>query len=424
MKTTDVLLLIAAAALFLLVAFLALAETALTQMSLARALALKQEHHRGAGALVHLVERRERWLTPLLFAMLLMNFIGATIVGIVTHGYLGPLGVILVTVGEVMVVFVLAEACPKTWAVQHSDRAALVSAPFVSAFVDTAPIRVLARCLIRVSNAILPGTGLSQGPFVTKAELLAMTDVAGADQVIKDDERKLIRSVIEFGETTAGEVRVPRTDMIVVQAAAEAAEVLDLTINAGYSRLPVYGEGIDDIVGVVHQKDLVRAVRDGQGGQPVHQLARSALFVPETKRVEELMREMQDQKCHVAIVVDEYGGTSGLVTMEDVVEEVVGELIDELDVEQPPVQRLPGGAARVSTRMSIDDVNEVLDTNLPEGDWNSVGGLMLSLLGHIPAERESVVYGDLRLIAEGVHGHRVDRIHISPVETHEQGEHP
>jgi magnesium and cobalt exporter, CNNM family len=332
MKIVDVGLLGVAAVLFVVVGYLALAETALTQMSLVKALALKHEHRRGAGRLVRLVEHRERWLTPLLFAMLLFNFVGATIVGIVIHGYLGPLGVILVTAAEVMLMFVLAEASPKTWAIQHGERAALLAAPVVAALVDTAPIRFLTRGLVGASNIVLPGRGLKEGPFVSKQELLTMTDVAEAEQVIRDEERTLIRSAIEFGDTVAGDVRVARADVVAVAAAATAADVLDLTMSAGYSRFPVYDQGLDDVIGVVHQKDLIRVVREGRGEQRVRELARPAFFVPESKRVAELMREMQDEKCHVAIVVDEDGRTAGLLTMEDVIEEVVGELVDEFDL--------------------------------------------------------------------------------------------
>ena len=413
MRTSDIVLIVVAAVLFAVVGFLALAETALTQMTLARAFALRDDRHRGAASLLRLVEQRERWLTPLLFVTLLLNFAGATIVGIVVHHYFGAIGLALVTLGEVMVVFVLAEASPKTWAVQHGDRAALIAAPIVSAVVATAPVRLLARGLIVLSNLILPGAGLKQGPFVSEQELLAMADVAEAEEVIEGEERELIHSIIEFGDTVVREVRVPRPDMVAIEGRDRVSDVLEVAIAAGYSRIPVYEQGIDDIVGIVYVKDLVRAARDNRSEAPVRELLRPAHFVPETKRVAELMREMQRDKFHMAIVVDEYGGTSGLVTLEDLIEELVGEIVDEFDVEEPQVEWLANGDSRVNARMPVDELNELLHAELPEGDWDSVGGLMLDLLGHVPSEGEFVDCDGHRLIAERVQGRRIGRVRIT-----------
>jgi len=415
-STTDIVLLIVAAVVFVAVGFLALAETALTQMGLVKAYALREERHRGAAALVRLVEHRERWLNPLLFVMLLLNFAGATIVANVVRHYFGALGAGLVVLGEVMVVFVLAEAMPKTWAIQHGERAALLAAPLVAAFIAPAPMQWLASALITVSNWILPGKGLKKGPFVTEEELLAMADVAEAAEVIEDEERELIHSIIEFGDTVAREVRVPRPDMVAVEGRDKVSDVLEVAIAAGYSRIPVYEQGIDDIVGIVYVKDLVRATREGRADVPVREFLRPPHFVPETKRVAELMREMQREKFHMAIVVDEYGGTSGLVTLEDLIEELIGEIVDEFDVEEPQIEKLPNGDARVSARLPVDELNELLHAELPEGDWDSVGGLMLDLLGHVPSEGESVDFDGHRLIAERVQGRRIGRVRITAIE--------
>ena len=419
MSATDVVLAAIAVALIVASAFLALAETALTRMNLIKALTLQEHRRRGAVKLARLMEHPERWLNPLLFVLLLCNLVAATLVGLVAEHAFGAWGVVVSTAIEVIIIFVIAEAVPKTWAIQHGEEAALLAAPLVSGLAGFAPVRFLARALIALSNLILPGKALRQGPFVSEDELLAMADVAAVDSVIEREERALIHSIIEFGDTVAREVRVPRPDMIAVEGSETIGDVLERAISAGYSRIPVFESGIDDIVGIVFTKDLTRAARDGRNDQPVRSLARVAHFVPETKRVAELMREMQADKFHMAIVVDEYGGTAGLVTLEDLIEELVGEIVDEYDVEEPLIEWLPNGDSRVNARMALDEVNELLHARLPEGDdWDSIGGLVLHLLGHVPVEGEAVEIDGWRLVAERVQGRRIGRVRLSRLEGH------
>ena len=316
---------------------------------------------------------------------------------------------------EVIVIFVFAEAMPKTWAVQHAERAALASAPLVTALVKFPPVRWISSALIWLSNAFLPGKGIKQGPYVSEQELLAMADAAASQDVIEREERTLIHSIIDFGDTVVREVMVPRPDMVVVGSTAKVDDVIEIAIAAGFSRIPVYGQGIDDIAGIVFIKDLMKSEREGRTTDPVSTIMREAYFVPETKRVSELMREMQATKFHQAIVVDEYGGTAGLVTLEDLIEELVGEIEDEYDVEEPPIERLDDGDVRVAARMPIGEVNELLDAELPEGDWDTVGGLVYGLLGHVPTEGETVDCDRRRLTAERVQGRRIGRVRISQV---------
>jgi CBS domain containing-hemolysin-like protein len=273
---------------------------------------------------------------------------------------------------------------------------------------------MIARALIGLANFILPGQGLKEGPFVSEEELLAMADVAADEQVIEREERTLIRQVIEFGDTVVREVMVPRTDMLAVEGGARVSDAVELVINSGKSRIPVFEQGIDDVIGIVYARDLLKAEREGKGDEPVRTLAREAHFVPETKRVAELMREMQKQKFHIAIVVDEYGGTAGLVTLEDLLEELVGEIVDEYDVEDAKWERLANGDYRVDARMPLDEVNELLAADLPDGDWDTIGGLLYSELGHVPLEGESVQVDGRRLTAEKVDGRRIERVRISP----------
>ena len=411
--SSDLWLLVVVGILIVLSAVLALAETGLTRMNRVKAMALMEEGRRGAGLLLKLVEHPERTLNPVLFLLLLCNTVAATLVGVVSAHLFGAIGVAVATAFEVIVIFVFAEAMPKTWAVQHSEQAALAAAPLVSALVRIPPIRWISNALIALANLILPGKGIKQGPYVSEEELLAMADAAAQGNVIEREERRLIHSIIDFGDTVVREVMVPRPDMVVVEAPAKVSDVIEIAIAAGFSRIPVFGQGIDDILGVVFGKDLMKAEREGHADMPVSEIMREAHFVPETKRVSELMREMQASKLHQAIVVDEYGGTAGLVTLEDLIEELVGEIEDEYDVEETPVERISDNEVRVIARMSIDEVNELLGTELPEGDWDTVGGLVFGLLGHVPTEGESVDWDGHHLTAERVQGRRIGRVRIS-----------
>ncbi len=413
MSSNQILMLVAVMALISTAAFLAMAETSLTRTNRVKALTLVEERRRGAHALLHLVEQPERFLNPILLLVLLCHLVAATLVGILSEDLFGALGVAVAVAFEVVVIFVLAEALPKTYAVQHADRASLIVAPVVSLIVRIPGVRLLTRALIGLSNVLIPGRGLEKGPFVSEEELLAMADVAVEEDVIEREERQLIHSIIEFGDTVVREVMVPRPDMVAVEARASVSDAMELVMSAGYSRIPVFEQGIDDIAGILYAKDLMRATREGRAEEPVRDLIRPARFVPETKRVAELMPEMQKSKTHMSIVVDEHGGTAGIVTLEDLLEELVGEIVDEYDVEEAPVEPLPDGGVRVSARMPIDELNELLGAQFPEGDYDTVGGLVYFLLGHVPAEGETVDYDGHRLYAEKVQGRRIGRVKVS-----------
>ncbi|MHB1930093.1 MAG: hemolysin family protein [Acidimicrobiales bacterium] len=413
---TDIGLLVAVVILIFVTGFLALSETALTRTSRVKAMSLVEEERRGAKILLRLVVRIERVLPVVLFALELCTLVAATLVGVVAEHVFGALGVVIATVFEVIVIFVVAELAPKTWAVQHSERAALMSAPFLSALYRFAPLRWVTRALIKVTNVLLPGRGMSEGPYTSDEMIRAIVDTAAEEAVIETDERTLFHSIIDFGDTVVRDVMIPRPDMVAVEAHAVVRYAVDIAIAAGFSRIPVYGQGIDDIVGVVFVKDLLRAVRDERGDDEVTTLMREAHFIPESKRVSELMREMQTEKYHLAIVVDEYGGTAGLVTLEDLIEELVGEITDEYDVDaRPNVEVLDDGTVVVNARMPIDEVNDLLpQPGLPEGDWDTVGGLVYSEAGHVPHEGEEVEVEGHRLRAEAVSGRRIGRVRIAP----------
>ncbi len=394
---------------------LALAETALVRMSRAKAKSLADEGKRGAKVLIRLTEDPQGFLNPVLLLVLICQLVVATLVGILAVQWFGAWGVVAATVFEIVVIFVFAEAVPKNWAVHHPERAALFSAPIVSAVVRFWPVRMVSGGLIGLANLFIGQRGGYMGALVTESELLAMADVAVEGDVIEREERALIHSIIEFGDTVVREVMVPRTDMVTVGADGTVEAALDLALEAGFSRMPTVAQQIDDVVGVAYTKDLIRQVRAGKGDEPVGAHLRATHYVPETKRVADLMREMQSDKFHLAVVVNEYGGTAGLVTLEDLIEELVGEIVDEFDVEETTVEQLADGGLRVSGRVAVDEVNDLLGANLPTGAWDTVAGLVFDLLGHVPVTGESVTSDGLRLTVDGVNGRRIARVSIVPL---------
>ena len=423
---TDVVLLIVVVVLILVTGFLAMSETAITRVNKVKALTLVEEERRHAKTLLRLVEHIDNALPVVLFALELCTLVAATLVGVIAEHAFGGLGVVVATAFEVVVIFIVAELAPKTWAVQNTERAALATSPVIRLMLLFRPLGWITRGLIAITNALLPGHGMRSGPYTSDEMLRALADEAAHEDVIEHEERTLIHSIIDFGDTVVREVMVPRPDMVAVESYASISDVVDVVIPSGFSRIPVYSQGIDDVVGTVNVKDLMRAEREGNGHGQVSDVMRDAHFTPESKRVSELMREMQAGKFHMAVVVDEFGGTAGLVTLEDLLEELVGEITDEYDIEETPTETLDDGTLIVNARMPVDEVNELLEEHeqreLPEGDdWDTVGGLLYSLLGHVPSEGEAADVDGHRLTAERVQGRRISRVRISVVSNGDRG---
>ncbi len=414
----DAVLVVVIALLLVASGLLALAETSLVRMNRIKAKSLVDEKRRGARQLARLVEQPAKFLNPILLLVLICQLVSATLVGVVAEHILGGIGVLVGAAFEVVVIFVFFEAVPKNWAVHNPDRAALLSAPIVSAIVRFPPIRLASSLLIGLANLIIGQSGESEDgirpSYITDSELKAMADVAHEEHVIERDEAAFIHSVIDFGDTVAREVMVPRPDMVTIEGAKSVTVALESALTAGFSRIPVHEGQIDDVEGIAYTKDLVRAERVGRGEDPVREVARPAVFVPESKVVSALLRQMQEETIHMAIVVDEYGGTAGLVTLEDLLEELVGDIIDEFDVEEPSVERCPDGSVVVSARYAVDDADDLLGAHLPQGAWDTVGGLVLDLVGRVPDEGDSVEVDGFRLTALDVHGRRIGRVRIEP----------
>ncbi|HQT99572.1 MAG TPA: hemolysin family protein [Acidimicrobiales bacterium] len=413
----DTALAISVAILLTLSGFFAMAETALTRTNKSRARSLRDQGRRGAKALVALTESPERFLNPLLLLILVCQLVSATMVGVLAGHLFGAAGVFVATALEVVIIFVAFEAIPKNYAVQHQDEAALLSAPVVGRLLAFAPIRLLSGVLLTVADAVIRmvgGTGSTSR--MTESEILAMADVAHEDLAIASDERNFIHSVIEFGDTIVREVMVPRIDIVDVAAGATVRAALDLAIETGRSRIPVLGEGVDDVVGMVNLRHLARLVANGQGDELVDVHMGEASFVPETKRVASLLNEIRNSKVHLFVVVDEYGGTAGLVTLEDVLEELVGEITDESDpsVDEIDEDRTIEEGIELSGRLNIDDANEEFGLALEKDGWDTVGGLVLDLAGGVPEVGDVYATHHYRLTVMRMEGRRIETVLVEP----------
>ncbi len=414
----DDALVISVFVLLLLSGFFALAETSLVRMNKSRARSLREERRRGARALVSLAESPERFLNPLLLLVLICQLVSATMVGVLAGHLFGAAGVFIATVAEVVIIFVIFEAIPKNFAVQHPDAAALLTAPIVSRILRFWPIQMISRLLLSIANGVMRLFGAAATTHrVTESEVLAMADVAHEDAAIESDERAFIHSVIEFGDTIVREVMVPRPDMVDVATSATVREALDLAIHTGRSRLPVLGEGVDDVVGIVNLRHLAALVTEGQGDALVGEHMGEAHFVPETKRVAALLTEIRRARVHLFVVVDEYGGTAGIVTLEDILEELVGEIADESDPRTTQVinQSIDAGIT-LSGRLNIDDANVDYDLALPKDGWDTVGGLVLDLAGGVPEQGDEFETDVYRLTVMRMDGRRIEEVRVEPLE--------
>jgi CBS domain containing-hemolysin-like protein len=424
----DVWLLVAVASLVLLAGLFSAADAALGSFSQARAAELAAEDRAGSRRLLHLLEDAPRYLNTVLLLRLACE---VTAIVLATHLVRQRLQeswglTVAVTVAVMLVVsFVVIGVAPRTLGRQHSESVALLSAgplTFVTRILGPLP-----RVLILLGNAITPGKGFSDGPFSTETELRELVDLAEASSLIESEERRMIHSVFELGDTTAREVMVPRNDVVFVERHKNLRQTLSLFLRSGFSRVPVIEENLDRVVGIAYLKDLVRRdfdEPDAEFTERIDSVMREPYFVPESKPVDDLLREMQARRQHVAVVVDEYGGTAGLITIEDILEEIVGEISDEYDAEEVQADEVGPGLFRVPSRFPVDDLEELFGFDVEEEDVDSVGGLMAKHLGLVPIPGSTVEAHDLRFVAESASGRRnkIDTVLITRVEHQEEDE--
>ncbi|MET9214384.1 MULTISPECIES: hemolysin family protein [unclassified Nocardia] len=375
-------------------------DSALNTVSRARLDDMVREERPGAARLRKIVDDRPRYVNLMVLLRILCE-ITATVLLAAAALSLWSAGTALLVTATVMVVvsYVVIGVGPRTLGRQHAYSIALGAA--VPLQIIGAALGPVSRLLILLGNAITPGKGFRNGPFASEIELREVVDMARERGVVADDERRMIQSVFELGDTLARAVMVPRTEMVWIEADKTAAQAMSLAVRSGHSRIPVVGENVDDVLGVVYLKDLV-PYADRSRKVTVREVMRPAVFVPDSKPLDDLLDEMQRRRNHMALLVDEYGGIAGLVTIEDVLEEIVGEIADEYDTDEtPPVEDLGDGRYRVSARLSVEDLGELYGLDIEDEDVDTVGGLLAHELGRVPLPGSKVTVYGLVLRGEG-----------------------
>ncbi|MFD5764948.1 hemolysin family protein [Streptomyces sp. NPDC127049] len=409
-------LILGAVALVVVAWLAACAEAGLARVSSFRAAEALRSGRRGAEKLAQVAADPTRYLNVALLVRVACEMAAGVLVTYACLEYFPETWeALLVAIGVmVLVSYVAVGVSPRTIGRQHPMNTATAAA-----YVLVPLARIMGpipQLLILIGNALTPGKGFRKGPFASEAELRALVDLAEQESLIEDDERRMVHSVFELGDTLVREVMVPRTDLICIERYKTVRQALTLALRSGFSRIPVTGENEDDIVGIVYLKDLVRKTHINRDAEAdlVSTAMRAAAFVPDTKNAGDLLREMQQERNHVAVVIDEYGGTAGIVTIEDILEEIVGEITDEYDRELPPVQDLGDDRNRVTARLDIGDLGELYGfgpDEFDDEDVETVGGLLAKALGRVPISGASAVVTlpdgrELRLTAEAPAGRR------------------
>jgi CBS domain containing-hemolysin-like protein len=416
--------LIGAIALICLGGLFAAIDAALSTVSIARVEELVRDERPGAVRLHQIMAERPRFINLIVLLRIACEVSATVLLAAYLDDYTGVRwGLISAAAIMTVVSFVVIGVGPRTVGRQNAYTLSLMSAlPLQAISVVLTPV---SRLLVLIGNALTPGRGFRNGPFASEIELREVVDLAQQRGVVADEERRMIQSVFELGDTAAREVMVPRTEMVWIEADKSAGQATSLAVRSGHSRIPVIGENVDDVIGVVYLKDLVqRTYYSTNGGRDtkVSDVMRPPVFVPDSKPLDALLREMQRDRVHMVLLVDEYGAIAGLVTIEDVLEEIVGEIADEYDSnEVAPVEELGDKRYRVSARLPIEDLGELYDIEFDEDlDVDTVGGLVAFELGRVPLPGAEVTWDGLRLKAEGGPDHRgrvrIGTVLVSPTE--------
>ncbi len=407
-------------------AFLAASETALSSARRQRLRQLQSEGVRWTALVEKLAEDSRPLLTTVYLGTILIQFTTAAFAVLVfvppvsvwfaqfsvLSSWATFLAVVLIVVLLTLVMVVFGELLPKSLALRNPEKTALRLAPlFRIVYCLLSPVVEILVILSRLIAPLSGGEHLGLGaPFVTEEEIKTMVDAGEEDGAIEEDEKEMIFSIFEFNDTLAREIMVPRIDVTALDVTSSLTEAIDISLNKGFSRIPVYQDTIDDIIGLLYAKDLLRYLREGDTEIELKSLLRPAYFVPESKELDELLQEMRKQKIHLSIVVDEYGGMAGIVTIEDIIEEIVGEILDEYDVEEPFAQLLSENEAILNARIDLDDLNKLLGASFPTDEADTLGGLIYNELGKVPVKGDSVQIQGFCIKVISVLGRRINKV--------------
>ncbi len=388
-------------------------ETALMSISKVKVRHEMQKGVERAKTIDRLLKNPTKLLTTILVGNNVVNIAGSALATTLALDLFGSHGPWIATVGMTVLVLLFGEVTPKSYAAQNPEKVSYWSAPYLL-FLSMI-FKPLVKILVKITNFIIRFIGGDPNkpqPFITEDEIIRVVNVGEEEGVIEEIEKEMIHSIFEFDDTVVREVMIPRIDMVSIQINSPIEEAVDLIIQKGHSRIPVYSETIDDIVGVLYAKDLLKFLKEDFENACIDKLMRPAYYVPDSKKVNQLLSELRSKKVHMAIVLDEYGGTAGIVTIEDLIEEIVGDIQDEYDVEELDYDFTSENELIVDARMPVDELNDLLNLSFPEEDYDTIGGLVLGILGHVPTINESFEYDDMKISVSKMDGHRILKLHL------------
>lgn len=398
-------------------AFFSSSETAITSIGRGKLLAIQEKYPKRRKGIEWLISDMQRALTVILIGNNLVNIAASAVATTLAVALIGAKGLLVAVIFMTVLIVIFGEILPKSIAILKPDGVVSSALPFLR-FINVifSPLIWVTVGIVKFLGSLARVDLSSQHPFVTREEIEQMVNIGEASGVFEEEERRMIHGVISFEETRVYEIMIPRTDMIAVPGDISISESIPVFRECGHSRLPVYEKSPDHILGILYVKDLIGAFISDETSIPVSSLVREALFVPETMRIADLFDVMRGKRVHMAIVIDEYGGTAGLVTLEDLIEEIVGEIQDEYDDESALIQKEPDGSYLVRGQMGLEDLSEMLGYPFESSDMDSVGGLILSLAGRFPDKGQRLPYGHWEFQVLEVEDHRIKLVRISPMD--------
>jgi putative hemolysin len=398
----------------LLTAFAAAAEAAVASANPFRVKRMAKDEVPGAARVDSILEREEWHLSALLILKNSALIVAACLTTMLGLSYVPQWSIVVAIISLTLLVLFLCRLIPRAWAMRDPESAAVTLARPIELL--TLVLYPFVRVFRALTESLINGAGrteTSKDAADIEAELRLFIDAGEEEGYIEEDEREMIASICDFDATLVREIMVPRIDMVALEAGSSIEEALDVIVESGYSRIPIYEGAIESIIGILNAKDLLAHLRENDTSQSgVRELLRPAHFVPETNKVGEVLEELQDEHIQMAIVVDEYGGTAGLVTVEDALEEIVGEIEDEYDTAEPFCEMVSEREAIFNARMDLDDVNRLMRTDLPTEDTDTLGGLIYSKLGGVPKVGDEVTLDGVTITVLSLLGHRIKKVRV------------
>jgi len=387
---------------------------------------LKESSSRSSVRIVNLLVKPRLLLVTILVGNTIVNVAAATVAALVTadlSSYLQfseRIAIIIEIVAVTLILVIFGELTPKIFAVKNSFKfAAAVSIPLRIITIILYPFVVILDKFPTVLSGLLASRVKKH--LLSKEELKTLIEVSEEKGALEEDEREMIHSIFEFSKTTAKEIMVPRIDMVCAEKSIALSDLVDIIKTEGHTRIPLYEEKVDNILGIIHAKELLPFLNNDLQKIDLVSLAKPALFVPESKPIDELLKDFQVEKQHMVVVVDEYGGTAGLITLEDVIEEIVGEIQDEYDTEKPLYKKIDDSHFLVDAKIDLDELNDEIGLNLPvDQSYESLGGFILNLIGSVPHRKQEIEYGIYKFVIEKIERNRIREVLIIKTKSEEE----